>query len=55
MRYPPFQAAASREAFLKAAGHTTQGSQSLRICEENALAKSLREGDALSSILEEQR
>ncbi len=51
----PSQAAASRDAFLKAAGYTTKGSQSLRICEENALAKSLREGDALSYVLEEQR
>ncbi|CAN0130974.1 unnamed protein product, partial [Ectocarpus sp. 6 AP-2014] len=49
------KAAASRDAFLRAAGHTTQGSQSLRICEENALAKSLRDGEVLSSVLEEQR
>lgn len=54
-RHMPFQAAASRDAFLKAAGHTAQGSQSLRVCEEQALAKSLREGEDLSSVLEEQR
>lgn len=51
----PFQAAASRDAFLKAAAHTAQGSQSLRICEEDALAKSFREGEDLSSVLEDQR
>ncbi|CAM9852836.1 unnamed protein product [Scytosiphon promiscuus] len=49
------EAAASRDAFLKAAGHTAQGSQSLRICEEKVLAKSFEDGDALSSVLEAQR
>ena len=49
------QAAAARDSFLRAAGHTTRGSQALRFCAENALAQSLREGEAMSSTLEAQR
>lgn len=50
-----YQAAAARDSFLRAAGHTTQGSQALRSCAENALLQSVREGDAMSSTLEAQR
>ena len=49
------QAAAARDSFLRAAGHTTQGSQALRLCAENALLQNVREGDGMSSTLEAQR
>lgn len=49
------QAAAARDSFLRAAGHTTQGSQALRLCAENAFLQNVREGDGMSSTLEAQR
>lgn len=49
------QAAAARDSFLKAAGHTTHGSQALRMCDEDAFSKSVRDGEALSSVLDAQR
>lgn len=49
------QAAAARDAFLKDAGHTTQGSRALRICEDNAFVSAVQDGEALASVLEEQR
>lgn len=49
------QATAVRNRVLKAERHTSQGSQAIRRCEDDAFAGSVRDGDTLAAVLAAQR
>lgn len=49
------QVAEARSSCLNAEGHTEEASTTLRLYKEKAFAKAIRDGEALSTLLEAQR
>lgn len=49
------QVAAARASSLNAEGHTEEASETLRLYKEKAFAMAIRDGEALSTLLEAQR